>query len=235
MFKLNVPGLRKSANFYHVKGSKHRVLIPNMNSDLALFIGMVYGDGWLVSRPKDLSKGRWNIGFVEGDVKVVKAFVRLAKKLFNVKFKLYPRIRKSLYYEARVNCRILYEFLSQNFDLVGGFKAKKIRIPQLIKKKNLIEPFIAGLISTDGSVRGSRIIYSSISKVIIDEIYIFLTNKGFKIKKGVATRARKNPQYILSISGRKQALRFNKVIFLIGKKRKFLNEYLSSFKDQLTT
>lgn len=56
IFKLNIPNLKKENGFYYVKGSRYRFRIPKMNNDLALFIGLLYGDGWLISRKSAVKK-----------------------------------------------------------------------------------------------------------------------------------------------------------------------------------
>lgn len=227
MFTLEIPNLYKKEQFYYVKGSKHRITIPKLGPELALFVGMIYGDGWLVSRPKDLSKGRWGIGLVEGDIEVVGKFINLGKDLFNLNFKLYVKKRKSYYYEVRANSRILYEFLFQNFELLGGFKSKIIKTPKIIKQNCLIEPFFKGLFSTDGSLSKKILSYSTISIDMITEIEIFLKNNGFNPKINIQLKDRKNPLYTLRIRGFSELFQFEQLIGISGKKDKLLKEIIN--------
>lgn len=235
MFKLEIPNLIRKNNFYYVKGSGHRFMVPILNKDLALFIGLIYGDGWLTSRKNAKKKSTWTVGLVGGDIILVRKFVYLAKKLFNLKFSIYNK-KNSNAFEARINNRILYEFIHQNFELKGGKKAQIIKIPYIIKENKLVDPFLCGLFSTDGgfSIYKNywKIRYCSSSKKMIKEVYNYLKNKGFNPKVSINIK-RENPLYGVTLYGKDQINLYYRYIGFISKKQEILKNYIKHHRATL--
>src|SRR3989344_2620292 len=81
-------------DLFYIKGSAKRIKIPDLDINLALFLGIMWGDGWLLKREKAKKDGNWRIGIVEDDIPLVNKFISLTEKLFSIKPKINDRITK---------------------------------------------------------------------------------------------------------------------------------------------
>jgi hypothetical protein len=75
----------------YVKGSHYRINLPVIGEDLALFLGIMWGDGWAVNRKIAAFKGQWRLGIVEDDKIIIDNCVLLSKKLFGIPFQIRNR------------------------------------------------------------------------------------------------------------------------------------------------
>jgi hypothetical protein len=62
--------------------------------DLALFLGMLSGDGHLGVRTKKAGYKSYSVEFCNTDLKLVRLFDELLYKLFNVKGNFHSRVRE---------------------------------------------------------------------------------------------------------------------------------------------
>ena len=146
----------------YVKGSGHRVKIPKLDKDLALFLGIVWGDGWLYDRKKAIKNYSWRIGIVEDDKPLIQHFVNLTDKVFQIRPKLNDRITKT---EAYFNSKIVYELLTNVYGFPDGYKIGRLNIPnQILDSTELISSFLTGIFLTDGKF----VVYKNYPRIGVD-------------------------------------------------------------------
>jgi len=216
--------------YIYLKGSSHRIPKLILNNDFALFLGLLWGDGWVNTREKALVKGNWRIGLVEDDKSIIDVFSNLTQLIFNIKPHLYFR---GTYYEVYFNSRIVYEILSQIFKFPDGDKINRLKIPRQIKNSNiLLISFLQGLFSTDGKFvidRGyPRIGVDSATKSFVEEIASILKQLGFNPRKYVWSRKNGSKLYGLYLNGKNQVKLFAQKINFVGHKSKLLEKYIKS-------
>lgn len=222
--------LRKNGEFLYVKGSPHRVKVPSMNEKFCLFLGMLWGDGWIVRRDVAERKSQWRIGIVEDDKKLIKTFKTLVKEILGIEAKILDRKTK---YEVYFNSRIIYEILNRVFEFPDGKKKGKLKIPSIILHSNrLICSFLKGLFSTDGSIVFSqsypRIVLDSATLTLIEDVKKALKNLGFNPRVSVWNRRNGSKLYRLHLNGWEQTLLFYRKINFIGEKANKLKKYITN-------
>ncbi len=151
------------------------------NKDLALFLGMLCGDGHLsIHHKKRESKIYYDyvIGFCNIDKNIMESFQDLFYKLFGVRGNFHPR--------DRLNRRRIYEFNSYSkeiFDKISslgfpvGVKRDILKIPKIISEssKESKLKFFYGVLITDGCIRKNKtIIFHSGSKLFLEDLSVLL-------------------------------------------------------------
>lgn len=148
--------------------------------DLALFLGMLSGDGHLSIHNKRRSLNTYYdycTGFCNTDKKIIESFADLFYKTFNVKGNFYPRDRpnRKRIYEFNSYSRKVFDKI-KNFGFPVGVKRDKLRIPEIIKKGSKEEKlsFLFGFFITDGSLKKGSLFFHSGSRVFLEEISILI-------------------------------------------------------------
>lgn len=137
-----------SRKYLCLKGSRHKITYPVLNEDFALFLGLLWGDGWVTNRRNSLHYGHWRIGLVEDDEIIIATFNSLVRKIFSVKPNVHPRVGKC---EIYFNSRVVYEILTGIFSFPDGKKVGRLRVPKAVRGSEiLITAFLRGIFSTDG-------------------------------------------------------------------------------------
>ncbi len=214
----------------YVKGSGHRVKIPKLDKDLALFLGILWGDGWISKREVAEKKWNWRIGIVEDDIPLIKHFIILTEKVFSIKSKIHDR---KTYLEAYFNSRIVYEFLNKIYGFPDGKKIGRLYIPKVIADSNeLVSSFLAGVFSTDGKFvvyrDYPRIGVDSATLIFIEDIKNTLIKLKFKPTFYTWNRKKGNKLYGLYLSGFEQVTVFHEKIGFIGEKANKLEHFLAN-------
>lgn len=226
---LNQLALRRDKNnFIYLKGSSHRIKIPQLDTNLALFLGLLWGDGWVVSRQVARHKSRWRIGLVEDDKLIIERFIALSESIFSVKPLIHFRKTK---YEVYINSRIVYEILTRIFKFPDGRKKGKLKVPnKILSSKSLIISFLRGLFSTDGRFtiykNYPRIGVDSATYRLIKDVEGILKKLGFNPKTYTWNRKNGNRLFGLYLNGKKNVQLFYKEINFIGEKAKKLKNYI---------
>jgi len=175
------------------------------NKKLALFLGMMCGDGCLTTRTKKQGYKSYSVEFYNTDISLVKLFDNLFYELFNTKGNFHPfnREGKKTIYEFRKYSLELFEKVS-SFGFPKGVKRDKLRIPHVINDFSPSEKleFFRGFLITDGCIRSNgTIIFHSGSKNFLEE-FCELTNNLFGVNKKVKEYVQKEKylsyQYLLS-------------------------------------
>ena len=161
------------------------------NKDLALFLGMLCGDGHLSIHNKKRGLNTYydyTTGFCNTNERIMKVFDDLFYSIFGIKGNFHPR--------DRLNRKRIYEFNSYSkevFDKISalgfpvGVKRDKLKIPEIIRKSSKEDKisFLLGVFVTDGCVRKNKtIIFHSGSKLFLEDLSE-LIRELFKIKKEV--------------------------------------------------
>ena len=179
---------------FYIKGSGYRIPKINIDRNLALFLGLMWGDGCIVSRKCAIKTGDWRICFVEDDKDLIDTFCNITRLIFNIR----PHVHfRKTYYEVIFSNRIVYEILYQFFKFPDGHKINRLKIPFQIKtSKNLISSFLQGLFSTDGKFvidRGyPRVGFDSATKLFLDDVVSILIDSGFNPRKTLWNRKNGN-------------------------------------------
>ncbi|OGJ19008.1 hypothetical protein A3K73_07700 [Candidatus Pacearchaeota archaeon RBG_13_36_9] len=155
---------------------------------LALFLGMLCGDGCLNTKTKKRGWKTYSTEFYNTDIKLMQLFDGLFYDLFKIRGHFYPRKRKER--------RIIYEFRSYSRDIFDsisskgfpmGVKKDALTIPKPIKKGSEKEKlnFFMGFLMTDGCIRKNKtIIFHIGSKKFLQELSM-LVNELFGIKREI--------------------------------------------------
>ncbi len=176
--------------------------------DLALFLGMLCGDGHLSIHTKNRKYGTYYdycIGFCNTDEKIIKTFSDLFYKIFNIKGNFYPRDRpdRKRIYEFASYSKEVFDKI-HNFGFPIGVKRDVLKIPQIIKDSSKKEKlhFLWGLLITDGSLkRGSNIFFHTGSKIFLEEVSDLIYDL-FNIRRNIKeyTQREKFLSYQLSLN-----------------------------------
>lgn len=214
-----IQAFRDLEGFFYVKGSVHRIRIPGkVTGELALFLGLLWGDGWLVNRESAQVSGTWRVGIVGNDPAVIETFLEACVSLFNVRPLVCDRITKT---EAYVNNRILYELLARRFGMPTGEKIGKLRIPvEVCADASFLRMFLRGLFSTDGTYTCyngyPRVAFYSATPELARQVAGALEGLGFRPRIAVWNKAVWNPIFAVRLNGKAQVSLFEETIGFIG-------------------
>jgi hypothetical protein len=216
---------------YGIKGSKHVVRWPAANTmGLGVLLGMLYGDGHLYPGDYAARNGKWRIDFCEGDHKVLRKYATLTEKIFNIE----PSVRvRGNWSEIYYCSRIVYDY----YTLVGGHptgkKTGKLSIPEAARRSRpLLNGFICGLFSVEGSVKANRYVRLTLEMLepkLIQQLcrhflsleikpHFYEYKKDGKMMQGMYIYGPKDTAYFLREFG------------LVGRQRAKLVKFLTSIK-----
>ena len=173
--------------------------------DLALFLGMLCGDGHLCIRTKKKGYKNYSVEFCNTNIKIIKLFDELFYKIFKIKGNFHPRNRKGR--------KEIFEFRSyskESFDEISelgipiGVKRDKLRIPRIIlnSQRDSKLNFFLGVLITDGCIRKNRtIIFHSGSKLFLEDLSRLIDDL-FNVKKDIKSYTQKDKyiSYQLSLN-----------------------------------
>lgn len=145
----------------------------NKKEKLALFLGMLSGDGCLVINYNKEGYRDYPIDFVNTEQGKVILFSRLLYDLFGLNSNIYPRKRdnRKILWQLRKRSVKTYKKLS-GIGFPEGIKRDKLRILNIIKNGSKKEKaaFIYGVLITDGSIGDRRILFHSGSKLFLEDL-----------------------------------------------------------------
>ena len=219
----------QNKGLFYVKGSGSRVKIPSLDKNLALFLGILWGDGWLASRKVAIKNYSWRVGIVEDDKPLIYEFIELTDKIFGVRPKINDRKTKL---EAYFSNRIIYEILNRVYNFPDGYKINRLRIPKVIfNSKELMSAFLSGVFSTDGKFtvykNYPRLCVESASLEFTEDMKLGLINLGFNAKLYTWNRKEGNKLFGLYLNGLNQVKKFQSEIGFIGEKANKLEHFLT--------
>lgn len=161
---------------------------------LALFLGMLCGDGNLCIKNKKRKYGLYHdycTQFCNTNKEIMGLFSKLFFELFGLKVNIYSRKRdgrKEIFDFTSYSREVFNKIKEMGFPV--GVKRDKLRIPEIIKRGSEIEKiyFLWGVFLTDGSLKKGGIFFHTGSKVFLEEISdliysLFGTRKNVKSYK----------------------------------------------------
>jgi intein/homing endonuclease len=166
------------------------------SKDLALFLGMLAGDGCLSIKYNGAGYRIYPISFYNTNKKKVELFADLFNILFSIKGRIRCRIRKRKkpLWEFEKYSVHIYKIINSEFGIANGKKAKWVRIPSFILYggNESKKAFFFGLLITDGCVRktGDILFHSSSKQLLLDLNQII--NDVWSYRKDVKTYLQKD-------------------------------------------
>lgn len=142
--------------------------------NLALFLGMLSGDGYLGIRTKKAGYKSFSVEFCNTNLELVKLFDELLYKLFNVKGNFYSRVRENRkrIYDFRTYSKLIFNYISfLGFPI--GIKRDSLKVLPIIWDGTIKEKvlFIKGFLITDGHIKKSgAILFHSGSKLFLEDL-----------------------------------------------------------------
>ena len=142
---------------------------------LALFLGMLSGDGCLPIKHSGQGFRDYAVQFYNADENVVRLFNDLMSDLFGKSGKMHYNARpnkKMLFSICNYSKKIYSEITKMGFP--EGVKRDALRVPEMIKngKDGEKTAFFVGFLITDGYLRKDRksILFHSGSKIFLEEL-----------------------------------------------------------------
>lgn len=158
----------------------------NKKEKLALFLGMLSGDGCLSITSNREGYRQYPIQFYNNDKEKVELFDNLFYDLFGIHGNIHSRKRpnrKEIWEFKKLSVKITKELREIGFP--EGVKRDILRIPYMIKngtKKQKLA-FIYGIIITDGSLKKNRgLMFHLGSKLFIKDLSLLISEFTGKIK-----------------------------------------------------
>jgi len=166
----------------------NKIKLPGLSEELAEFIGIIAGDGYLF---KKNNRGFGIVGNPKKDMPYFLKIQKMIKNLFNKEIKIYER-SNGLRIVAYSND--IFDFLTKEYGLpFGAGKCYKISIPEKIfSDKDRTNAFIRGIVDTDGSIFMSNkpgspnypsIEITTTSQILASQIKEHLVKQEFRVAK----------------------------------------------------
>ncbi|MEK6919021.1 MAG: LAGLIDADG family homing endonuclease [Nanoarchaeota archaeon] len=158
------------------------------SKDLALFLGMLCGDGWLSLVTRGDGYHNHKVCFCNTDVVVINNFKDLFFKIFGAKINTYIRkrpLRKKIFELSSYSREVFSKIKEMGFPI--GVKRDVLRIPEIVRNGSNQEKltFIFGLYLTDGCLKKDNFIhFHSGSKLLLEDVSE-IVNELFKDKRVV--------------------------------------------------
>lgn len=151
----NAKELKNKILYLSTYASQHKVKIPELNSEIAYFVGYVGGDGHL--KPYNKSK-KWEI-IIESwtDLNELKILDDILYKNFGLRGCISKnKTRKG--WRIFINSKIIHRILTNIFDVPAGNKSSVIDVPDIIKNSgtDIIKSYIKGWFDAEGFVTTSH-------------------------------------------------------------------------------
>jgi intein/homing endonuclease len=143
--------------------------------ELALFLGMLAGDGCLSIKHNGDGDRVYPINFYNTNKDYVKGFSILFVNLFDIKGSIRCRKRKNKQdlWEFEKYSKKIFTKINEEFEIPCGKKAPIVQVPSFILSGDIEEKknFFLGVLITDGGIKKNRsIMFHSASKELIKGI-----------------------------------------------------------------
>jgi len=169
------------------------------NKKLALFLGMICGDGCLTLRTRKAGYKTYAVEFFNTNVALVRTFFNLFGELFDSKGTITSYVKDASRKELFVFRKYSKELYNQvsNLGIPKGKKKLVLRIPPLINDLSWEEKFefFRGVLITDGSLRkNNTILFHSGSKLFLEDLSKLIKDL-FKINKKIVEYVQKGKYF----------------------------------------
>jgi hypothetical protein len=174
---------------------------------LALFSGMLVGDGYVSNRKNGFGYTTYSISLFNTKRELVELFYNLHFDLFGEKGKIGCRKRKGrkdLYQFCKYS-KISFDYVVNDLGIPYGKKAAKVRIPKIIleSKEDIVKLyFFLGLLITDGFVNKKGVIgfHMASKNLLIDLNKLITCLWGFDKEVKTVIQKKKYFSYQLNLN-----------------------------------
>ena len=185
-------------------------------SDLAWFIGAHIGDGTAGLHKQKNRNNKIKIyetirfRILGDNENVIKKYSEILNNLTGSNAKYYKSTSKRYKSDVWLYCNVktkLNEVVEKYLDGQIGKKVYSAKTPSFIKNNNLWIPYIAGLIDTDGTIKGENTIQLDMcAENIISDVCLFLNKYGitYHVKKNEPKRINEKPIYRILINSNEE-------------------------------
>ena len=170
------------------KGPSNSVRLPKeITPQLAYFVGVIYGDGWITSKVNRIGLDKGNLLFFE------EVYLPLLKALFGLELKITKAHRS---WRVSFKSRIIWDLLIHVFE-VSANKARTARIPAAIKSVDLDiqRQFLAGLLDTDGGSRQGSFGFTTASVELNEDVIALMHTIEIPLRRDTWFNKKVNRQY----------------------------------------
>ena|GEM_PF-1728988 len=194
-------------------GSKRETKIPlHLTPELAYFVGVMLGDGYIVS-------DRFRIGIEKGNKQYLEEiFLPLISNLFGFETKV---VKAKSWWRVFIRNKALWIYLTTVFNLPIG-KRRQISVPEVFcdTSAELKAPFIAGILDTDGGKRGKGFGFTTAHPNFNDSIVEMLKQLDVEVIRDSWFNKKYSKQYYgWKITKKSELLKLSKTIPLKNHKR----------------
>ena len=158
-------GTAKRMGYLCLRASKAKVKVPKLDSALAYFLGVIFGDGHIAYSKRKKGYLRFRVAIQKKRTKYSEFFLPpLINAIFGITPRIYFTKRKSELITILINSKIVSRFFTNLFHFSSGKKSDIVIdfIKKLPQELQLF--FVAGLFDTDGGVSGSSFAFCNSSK-----------------------------------------------------------------------
>lgn len=166
-----IADIQRSIGYYYTARSSYKITLPSyLCGDLAYLIGVMIGDGTIVSPVKRKRGGyRWRI-LITGERDHLEFFTNIVIGLFNYKPKIYKDPRKRNTYSLVINSKVIHRYFTRVLGFKMGAKEEEYDIPKVVVSAKFFKYFLAGMVDTDGCVTARAVKVNQQSRVFLSEL-----------------------------------------------------------------
>ena len=185
-------------------------------SKLALYLGMIIGDGHISNRNNGFGYPTYSINFYNTFEGYVQLIYNLHKELFGEEGKINSRkrINRKRIYDFCKYSRSSFDFLTSEMKIPFGRKCDIVRIPKFIfNSSNSVKIyFFLGLFLTDGGLSGNKITFHMASKSLLFDLSRLIKEIwGFESKVIEVVQKRKYFSYQLNLKKKESNTILNQI------------------------
>ena len=171
--KLRMVAVQQSIKYYSTPRSPYKITLPSyLCGDLAYLIGVIIGDGTIVSPVKRKRGGyRWRI-LITGEHDPLEFFANIVVGLFDYEPKVHKDPRKKNTYSLVINSKVIYRYFTRVLGLNIGAKEEEYGVAKIVSSSKLFRYFLAGLFDTDGCVTARAVKISQQSRLFLSELKV---------------------------------------------------------------
>ena len=158
-------------------------------NNLALYLGLLVGDGHISNRKNGYGYPTYSINFFNTKLDFVKLFSNLNSELFKKdgKISCRSRINRKDLYQFSIYSRELFDLIVNDYGIPVGKKSHIVRIPKFILNSDILskKQFFLGLFLSDGFINKKGIVgFHMASKMLLLDM-VKLISEVWKFEKSV--------------------------------------------------
>lgn len=170
---LNISKKLSEKNVFHktennwILTRRSKIKIPNLNEDIAYLIGVIAGDGSLISTKRNRGGNHYMIRIYANSKIYLNYLNKIIKNHFSITGKIIKDKRKKNTFFIVIQNASIFWF----FKILESKYNPTNKLPPICKNKLYFNNYLAGLIDTDGSISNKRIQLKLKNQKIIKKIF----------------------------------------------------------------